>query len=74
MDFDRTHKILLNLGYVTDEHWGVKIGKVYPFGDISIATFSYFQSGRPFCTIPGLDKRKPIICVHRLNRILILNI
>jgi outer membrane receptor protein involved in Fe transport len=66
MDFDRTHKVLLNLAYVTDENWGVKIGKIYPLGDISISTLSYLQSGRPYSYNAGLgqteanNKRTPL--------------
>jgi outer membrane receptor protein involved in Fe transport len=38
LDFDRTHNILITLGYTTDESWG----------EVSISTNSFLRSGRPY--------------------------
>jgi hypothetical protein len=48
LDFDREHNILLNLGYVSGENFGFKIGGIYPLADISISSFSFLRSGRPY--------------------------
>jgi outer membrane receptor protein involved in Fe transport len=48
LDFDRTHNILVNLGYATQEKWGFAIGKTYPLGDIVVSSNSFLRSGRPY--------------------------
>ncbi len=48
LDFDRTHNILLSLGYFTGDGWGIKIGSFYPFADISVASHTSLRSGRPY--------------------------
>jgi outer membrane receptor protein involved in Fe transport len=48
LDFDRAHNILINLGYVTGEEAGFRIGDSYPLADISISSNSTMRSGRPF--------------------------
>ncbi|MGA3287310.1 MAG: TonB-dependent receptor [Bacteroidota bacterium] len=48
LDFDRTHNILINLGYATQEKWGFAIGKTYPLGDIVVSSNSFLRSGRPY--------------------------
>lgn len=48
LSFDRTHNLILNLGYATGAEWG-------PFSDITISTNSFFRSGRPY-TSPSNPK------------------
>ncbi len=48
LDFDRTHNILISLGYFTGDGWGINIGSFYPFADISIASHTSLRSGRPY--------------------------
>jgi len=48
MDFDRNHNLLINLGYVTGENFGFRIGTFYPLSDIAVSSNSYLRSGRPF--------------------------
>jgi len=66
LDFDRTHNILISLGYVTDKDWGFNIGDVYPFGDISISSHSFIRSGRPYSYVNDIgitevaNKRSPM--------------
>jgi outer membrane receptor protein involved in Fe transport len=48
LSFDRTHNLILNLGYLTDEEWGPTIFGIQPFEDISLSAISFFRSGRPY--------------------------
>lgn len=63
LDFDRTHNLIVNLGYVTDEDWGPRIFDVHPFGDITLSSISFFRSGRPYTSPSNLKlvnaKRSP---------------
>jgi hypothetical protein len=52
LDYDRTHNLVVNLGYMTDENFGFAIGNTYPLGDISIALSSSAVSGRPYTYKP----------------------
>ncbi|RPI06636.1 MAG: TonB-dependent receptor [Ignavibacteriae bacterium] len=52
LNFDRTHNLVVNLGYHTDENWGVKIGNSYPLGNITFAVSSRASSGRPYTYNP----------------------
>ncbi|MBI5475261.1 MAG: TonB-dependent receptor [Ignavibacteriales bacterium] len=66
LDFDRTHNILINLAYATNEEWGMKIGGFYPLGDLSISLHSTIRSGRPYSyyndigIIEVANKRSPM--------------
>jgi outer membrane receptor protein involved in Fe transport len=66
LDFDRTHNILISMAYATDEHWGIQIGNVYPFADISLSLHSFIRSGRPYSyyndigIIEVANKRSPM--------------
>jgi Outer membrane receptor proteins, mostly Fe transport len=53
LDFDRTHNILINLGYVSDENFGPKIAGAYLLGDVSISSNSFLRSGRPYTYTAG---------------------
>lgn len=48
LSFDRTHNLILNLAYVTDEEWGPTIFGCQPFADITLSSNSFFRSGRPY--------------------------
>jgi outer membrane receptor protein involved in Fe transport len=52
LDYDRTHNLVLNLGYVTDEDFGFQVGESHPLGDVSIALNSTASSGRPYTYKP----------------------
>ncbi|MDP3684188.1 MAG: TonB-dependent receptor, partial [Ignavibacteria bacterium] len=53
LNFDRTHNLIVNIGYRTDENWGFNIGDTYPLGDITFAVSSFARSGRPYTYNPA---------------------
>jgi outer membrane receptor protein involved in Fe transport len=55
LDFDRTHNLIITLGYQTDEQWGPVIFDGYPFGDLNLSAYSTLRSGRPY-TSPSNPK------------------
>jgi len=64
LDYDRTHKLLLNLRYSTSKEWGPAILGVHPFGEFSISSTYRLMTGRPYTwdeTGQGLkyNKRTP---------------
>jgi outer membrane receptor protein involved in Fe transport len=52
LDYDRTHNLVVDVSYITDEDFGFTIGKVHPLGDISIALSTSAMSGRPYTYKP----------------------
>jgi len=52
LDFDRTHNLIINLGYVTAEQWGPRIGATYPLADLYLSAYSFIRSGRPYTWDP----------------------
>lgn len=48
LNFDRTHNLIINLAYITNQEWGPQILGVYPFSDFSISASSFIRSGRPY--------------------------
>lgn len=48
LDFDRTHNVIINLSYITDDKFGFDIGGFYPLGDVLVSTYSFARSGRPY--------------------------
>jgi hypothetical protein len=48
LNFDRTHNLIINVGYVTAEQFGPKVGGFYPFGTMVISVSSFLRSGRPY--------------------------
>lgn len=48
LDFDRTHNLILNLAYTTQELWGPEMFGDYPMGNVSISINSFARSGRPY--------------------------
>jgi outer membrane receptor protein involved in Fe transport len=53
LDFDRTHNLIINVGYATEQQWGPAIGDVYPFGDFYLSLNSFIRSGRPYTYDPN---------------------
>jgi outer membrane receptor protein involved in Fe transport len=48
LSFDRTHNLILTLGYATGPEWGA-------FSDMTLSAISFFRSGRPY-TSPSNPK------------------
>jgi len=64
LDYDRTHKAVFNLRYITDKQFGFTIGDFHPLADISISVTFRLFTGRPYTwdeTGQGLryNKRTP---------------
>ncbi len=55
LSFDRTHNVILNLAFVTDEGWGPSIFGYNIFEQMSISTSAFARSGRPY-TSPSNPK------------------
>jgi len=53
LDFDRTHNLIINLGYETGERWGPELSDVYPLGDLFLSVNSFIRSGRPYTYDPN---------------------
>ncbi len=54
LDFDRTHNLIVNLAYTTEEEWGPEILGTRLLGDITVSTNSFFRSGRPYTSPSNL--------------------
>lgn len=52
LDFDRAHNIIVNVGYITNENFGMRVGNTYPLGEISVYANSFARSGRPYTYSP----------------------
>ncbi|MBC7185545.1 MAG: TonB-dependent receptor [Calditrichaeota bacterium] len=48
LDFDRTHNVVVTIGYTTGHHWGPSIFNTRPFGDVAVSLRSSIRSGRPY--------------------------
>jgi outer membrane receptor protein involved in Fe transport len=48
LDYDRTHKAVINARYQTASKDGFSIGKVYPLGNMSFSVTYRYTSGRPY--------------------------
>jgi len=48
LDYDRTHKAVVNVRYKTSKNFGFSIGGIYPLANVSLSTTYKFYSGRPF--------------------------
>ena len=48
LNYDRTHKAVFNIRYLTPKQSGFKIGNFYPFGNFSVSATFRVYSGRPF--------------------------
>lgn len=54
LDFDRTHNLIVNLAYATDESWGPEIFGIHPFEDMMLSSISTYRSGRPYTSPSNL--------------------
>ena len=64
LDYDRSHKMIANLQYITNSDDGFRMFDIYPLGNMSISATFKFYSGRPYtwdATGQGLqyNKRTP---------------
>jgi len=48
LDYDRTHKLVLNLRYRSPDRFGLKLGNSFPLGNMSVSATMRYMSGRPF--------------------------
>ncbi|MFH2032293.1 MAG: TonB-dependent receptor [Bacteroidota bacterium] len=48
LDYDRTHKAVANIRYVTSSNTGFEFGDIYPLGNISISLTYKYYTGRPY--------------------------
>ncbi len=48
LNFDRTHNVILNLGYVSGEEFGPEVFGIYPLEKLSLSVNSFLRSGRPY--------------------------
>jgi len=48
LDYDRTHKAVINVRYKTKDKSGFSIGNLYPFGGVSLSTTMRISTGRPY--------------------------
>jgi outer membrane receptor protein involved in Fe transport len=55
LDFDRTHNVVITLGFATGKDRGPTLFEIRPFGDMNISARSFIRSGRPY-TSPS-DRR-----------------
>lgn len=54
LDFDRTHNLIVSLGYSTDAEWGPALLGMHPFSDLTVSAISTFRSGRPYTSPSNL--------------------
>lgn len=55
LDYDRTHKVVVNLRYATPNKSGLRWGKFYPLANLSASVTMRYMTGRPY-TDPGQGK------------------
>jgi outer membrane receptor protein involved in Fe transport len=55
LTFDRTHNLVITLGYSTEKNWGPAIFDAYPFENLTLSSNSFLRSGRPY-TSPNHPK------------------
>lgn len=48
LDFDRTHNLVIKLGYETEDAWGPEVFGFRPFSNMNVSTISFVRSGRPY--------------------------
>lgn len=48
LDFDRTHNLILRIGYETGEEWGPELLGFHPIANVSVSAISTIRSGRPY--------------------------
>lgn len=55
LDYDRTHKMIFNLRYITSSEAGFAIAGFKPLANLSISNTFRYYSGRPYTLPPSLD-------------------
>ena len=55
LDYDRTHKMILNLRYITSAEAGFQVFGLRPLANLSISNTFRFYTGRPYTLPPSLD-------------------
>ncbi len=48
LDFDRTHNLIINLVYSTEDEWGPELLSSHPLGNLTLSANSFARSGRPY--------------------------
>lgn len=48
LDFDRTHNVVITVGYVTGKDWGPSVFNFRPFANMNLSLHSSVRSGRPY--------------------------
>ncbi|MCX6138723.1 MAG: TonB-dependent receptor [Ignavibacteriales bacterium] len=48
LNFDRTHNLILNAAYQTNDEFGPQIWDTYPLSNIIVSVSSFARSGRPY--------------------------
>jgi outer membrane receptor protein involved in Fe transport len=48
LNFDRTHNLIVNLGYYSGEEFGPEVLGVYPLERVNLSVNSFIRSGRPY--------------------------
>lgn len=57
LDYDRTHNLIVNIGYVTGEHWGPLLLDTHPFANTAVSVQSNYSSGRPYTSADPAKRR-----------------
>ncbi|MCU0645572.1 MAG: TonB-dependent receptor, partial [bacterium] len=55
LDYDRTHKMVMNLRYITAPNFGFSILSFRPLANFSISNTFRYYTGRPYTLPPSLD-------------------
>jgi len=55
LDYDRTHKTVINLRLVTPKDFGFQISGFQPLANLSISNTLRYSTGRPYTKPPSLD-------------------
>jgi outer membrane receptor protein involved in Fe transport len=48
LDFDRTHNLVVTIGYATGQEWGPSVFNLRPFSNLTLSVHSSVRSGRPY--------------------------
>lgn len=55
LDFDRTHNLVANVSFNTDEQWGPELWGIHPFERTTLGINGFARSGRPYTFNRGGD-------------------
>ena len=48
LNFDRTHNLILNVAYITQDEFGPSIGSLHPLENFIVSVNAFARSGRPY--------------------------